>query len=500
MANPEAPILIAPKAPPLSRQGTAESPRRRRPSARAWAAAGALVVLGAVAAYVFLLLPARVDAPTATLSPVPEARRPAPVGTDDSAPPFQALVERQARERAEEHLVRFAATQLRLEQTMNVAAWGTDGLAAAEARAADADLLFQDGNYAAAEGEYQGAVADLEALLAEGDALFEEALEAGSAALAARDHAAANEAFAQALAVRPQAAAAQAGKARAERLPAIAELLREAERATLRGDHDAARELLQQASELDPATAGIDGLLAANQAARAAAQRQAALSDGFAALERGDIPAALAVFDGILARRPDDAAALAGRQQAEQARTLATIERLRTAATEAAAAEQWQAALAACDDALAIDPSLQFAQAGKAQATKRLALLAAMADIVADPAALSADDVFAAAQETAQEAEREAPHGTEFAARLAKLQGVLQAAANPVPLTLMSDNATEVTIQMVGAVGTFERTELALRPGRYVIVGSRDGCRDVRKEILLTRDMPPVDIRCAEAI
>ena len=64
----------------------------------------------------------------------------------------------------------------------------------------------------------------------------------------------------------------------------------------------------------------------------------------------------------------------------------------------------------------------------------------------------------------------------------------------------MSDNATEVTIHKVGALGAFERHELALRPGRYVIVGSQVGCRDVRKEIVLSSGMAPVDIRCAERI
>ena len=69
-----------------------------------------------------------------------------------------------------------------------------------------------------------------------------------------------------------------------------------------------------------------------------------------------------------------------------------------------------------------------------------------------------------------------------------------------MPLVLVSDNATEVTIHKVGALGTFETHELSLRPGRYVIVGSQVGCRDVRREIVLSSGMAPVDIRCAERI
>ena len=57
-----------------------------------------------------------------------------------------------------------------------------------------------------------------------------------------------------------------------------------------------------------------------------------------------------------------------------------------------------------------------------------------------------------------------------------------------------------MTIYKVGRLGAFERRELNLRPGRYTIVGSRDGCRDVRKEIVLSPDMAPVAVRCEERI
>ena len=501
MAKTESPILIAPVAPPLSRHEV--SPSRRwlpRPSRRTWTIAAALAVLGSAAAYVFLLLPTNIDPPApAVAGPIAKSSAPKRNAEEQPTPPFQSLLAQQARERAEQQVAMFAATQLALED-LNVAAWGSAELDAAQDRAAAADLLFRDGDYAGAQREYEGALADLQALLTSANARYDDALAAGHAALVERDQAAATAAFEAALAVRPQAPAAKAGLARAEQLPALAELLREAARATLRGEHDAARDRLQRAKAMDPATAGIDQRLAENRAARVAAQRQADMSKGLAAIDGGKPAEAIAIFDAILARRPGDAAARAGRQQAEQAETLAAIERLRTQAREQAEREQWAAVLAACNEALAIDPTLAFARTGKAQAAERLALLAAMDKSVADPGLLSADDEFAAAQQTAREAAALGPVGPAFAARLTALESILQAAARPVPLVLMSDNATEVTIQLVGAVGTFDRTELALRPGRYVIVGSRDGCRDVRKEILLTATTPPVDIRCTEAI
>ena len=49
-------------------------------------------------------------------------------------------------------------------------------------------------------------------------------------------------------------------------------------------------------------------------------------------------------------------------------------------------------------------------------------------------------------------------------------------------------------------LGKFARKEVQLRPGRYVLIGSRDGKRDVRRELLVVPQMPPVEIVCQEAI
>jgi hypothetical protein len=69
-----------------------------------------------------------------------------------------------------------------------------------------------------------------------------------------------------------------------------------------------------------------------------------------------------------------------------------------------------------------------------------------------------------------------------------------------VPVTLTSDAATEVTISQLGALGKFARKEVQLRPGRYVLIGSRDGRRDVRRELMVVPQMPPVEIVCQESI
>ena len=348
--------------------------------------------------------------------------------------------------------------------------------------------------------DYAAALADLQALAAKGETLFEEAITAGLTALATRDVEAASAAFDQALAMRPGHVRANAGAERAAKLPDIIAELREAERAILREEYDAAQRHVAEARRLDPETTGLDGLSSRIAAARTAQRRDAQLSSAFAALTAGRHDAAVAAFDQVLKEDPANATALAGRQQTVQAQTLAAIDSLRAKALAEIQAEDWEAALASYDAVLAIDSSLSFARDGKALIRERVMLIRAMDTVLADPGMLSSDQEFAAAKQTLSLAGEQADAGTAFAKRLAEFRDLLAKSAEPVPLVLVSDNATEVTIHKVGALGAFERHELALRPGRYVIVGSQVGCRDVRKEIVLSSGMAPVDIRCAERI
>ena len=504
-SDTDEPVVIQPVVAPLSRgrvpRGTAKERLQRRLSVlRVATFCGVLAILGGVAAYVFLALPARVEVPR---SPSPTRTAATPTNrqsANEIVPPYRAVELALARTRAEDGLKDFVDLQLRLEEELNVAAWGEADLAAIKDRANAADALFLATEYDAAIAEYAAATADLQALWEKGNALFDTALAEGRAALETRDVDAATGAFERALAIRPNDPNATAGAERAAKLPDVAALLRESERAALRGDYDSAYERLRQVRDLDAATPGLDARLAEVAATRAKERRQARLSTGFAALERGDHENALEIFAALLRTAPNDDAAEAGRQQAEQAKTLASIDALRATALAQLQAEEWKAAVASYDRALAIDPSLQFARDGKRFVQARVGLIEAMERVIADPGILSADREFEAARETLHVAAQEADAGEKFAARLATFKAIVQSSATPVPLVLLSDNATEVVIYKVGAIGTFDRHELPLRPGRYVIHGSRDGCRDVRKEIVLAANMPPVDIRCVEQI
>jgi len=92
--------------------------------------------------------------------------------------------------------------------------------------------------------------------------------------------------------------------------------------------------------------------------------------------------------------------------------------------------------------------------------------------------------------------------GSRLRGQLASLQQQVREAETPIRVALASDNVTEVQIYRVGKLGPFEQKDLELMPGRYTVVGTRAGFRDVRKELNLTPGSAPTTlvVRCEERI
>lgn len=505
MTTPDEPIRIQPAKAPLSdgssRRRRPKTPTTRRAAPRVIGFSVTMLLLGVFAGYVFLILPGRVDVP-APRAPAHERPQSSPprAGPGDIVAPFEAADAEQARKQAQAELAEFFELKRQLEEQLNVNAWGAENLDRITARAKAGDQMFVEGRYRESLHEYAAAVGDLATLVGKGAALYGAAIEDGQSALAALDYANAADAFGRALAVRPDDPKATRGLERAAKVPEIVELLRQSDRAVLRGEHAAAHGYLAEVRKLDPAAPGLHERAVAVAAAQATAHRNATLSEGFGALERGEHGQAIAAFRRVLQDDAADADGLAGLQQAEQARHLAEIDRLRSLAEHREAEGRWAEALAAYDAVLGIDPSLLFARNGKARIATRVALADSMRRFIDDPGLLSDDGEFATARDVLAAAAADADAGPRFRTQVDDLRAVVERSSIPVPMIIDSDDETEILIHKVGNIGTFLRHELLLRPGRYTIVGSRDGYRDVRDEVTLEPDSAPVDIRCTEPI
>ena len=125
-----------------------------------------------------------------------------------------------------------------------------------------------------------------------------------------------------------------------------------------------------------------------------------------------------------------------------------------------------------------------------------------MAYHLANPGRLSDDEVFTEATELLVRASEIDPAGPEHRRQVAELDRLVETAGTPLPAVLLSDGLTAITVYKVGRFGSFERQELTLRPGRYTVVGSRPGYRDVRRTLEVKPGAAPatLSVKCEEPI
>ena len=249
-----------------------------------------------------------------------------------------------------------------------------------------------------------------------------------------------------------------------------------------------------------PPTPARPPAAAADQNSAAAFER--ALSRGLTALAAGKIAEARQAIDRAIELRPQDPGAqnaLAQLVAEERRERLATLQ---AEAQQLTAAEQWQAAVARYEAMLAIDANLLGARNGLADTQARANLHQQLEQALARSDRFNDDAVAGPARQLVAQASAVPAPGPVLSAQIERLNAQLALAATLVSVQFESDNQTSVVIYKVGTLGVFSSRTLELRPGPYVVVGTRDGYRDVRRNIRVdpAGNTPPVVIRCEEAI
>ncbi len=474
--------------------------RRRVLRERRWLVPVLAVTLLAAAAAVFVWLPTLVERRAADGEAAAIAEAAARAERSKSEREAAAV---QARERSQAEVARTQFEErLAAVETASASAWAVAQLAAAREAGARAAGQFERAEFGAARSGWESASATLDAVLEGRPAALAAALEAGAQALAQGQSQAAAEAFALALAIEPGHAAAQAGARRAGSLDAVLALLDGAARDEREGRLAEARAGYRRALELDPATAAARDGIARIEAGLAAEAYASTMSRGLAALAAGRDADARAAFERAQAMRPGSVEARDALQQLDRVRRAQRLEDLAREALAAEQAERWHDAQVAWSAALAIEPALEPARAGLDRSTPRAELQARIDGLIGKPEQLWTGEGRATARNLIASAAALPPPRTQLDATSAQLEALVRQAETPVKVVLESDGATSVVIYRVGGMGTFERREVALLPGRYAIVGSRSGYRDVRLDVVVPPGTmrAPVIVRCREPL
>lgn len=282
----------------------------------------------------------------------------------------------------------------------------------------------------------------------------------------------------------------------------LGRLLASAGRNESAGDLSAALRDFQEALRIDAGSAEARNGLRRIKSRMAEEEYRKRMAAGILALNAGNYENAQSALLKAKALKPESREVQEALTEVETGLRLARIETLRQRAVSAEQGEDWRAALAAYEAALALDPNLQFALQGRERSAMRLKIDARIAYFLNQPDILGSDAQLDSARSLLQEVRSAEPLGSGLSAKVERLGTLVEIASTPLPVIIESDNLTEVAVYRIGRLGKFTTRELNLRPGTYTVTGSRDGYRDVRQEVVVRPAPEPIRIaiKCREKV
>ncbi len=364
------------------------------------------------------------------------------------------------------------------------------------------DRAYLKKDFAYAEELYLGALTVLEPLYERIEPTFDKAYADAELAFESGDRLDALRLYELAVAITPTHADARAGYERAKNLETVLQLIDQGLDYEKDLDLEAAQRSFEQAVSLDklwePAHEGIRRV----QQKRTEIEFDSRMSEGFQAIAAGDYLGARAAFRVAQQLMPGSSEPADGLLQVDQGLRLRDIVTLEQEALSLQEDEHWEAVVTTYEEILKVDSTLSFAREGLANAREMSALHARLDELIAKPDRLSIPSVMQEATKQVVSVTTRPDIGPRLAGQRDELSRLLKRAATPLTVPLVSDNVTNVSIYKVGKLGNFMRTEVRLRPGTYVAVGSRPGFRDVRLEFRVAPeiDIEPVVVQCEEQI
>ncbi len=459
----------------------------------------ALAGLVVVAAGVFLWLPNLVSEPELELAQ-PAATNSKKLPRTQISPWSDAQLQRQ-RKTAQDVLALLLTQQFDLQE-LGVEQWAQQEFAAAAALANTGDELYRQQEFLAATESYQRGLDAMLSIAVAVPAVFEKHLQQGLEALQTNNAELALHELELARLIQADSGAVAHALGRAMNLEQTLGLQAQAGRARANNNLDHAEKLLAEAAALDPEHQPVQAELIEVRRDITKRDFNAAMTAGYEALDNGNYATAENKF--LAARRimPDAQETQGALEQARTARTRSQIDSYTVKAAAAEKRESWLQAIAHYQSILNIDETVVFARSGLIRSKARADLDRRLQQIIDQPARLSEDTVYNAAQTSWRESSGIDQKGPRLEQQLARILKILSIARTPVSVLLQSDEMTQVTVYKVAKLGQFRHHQLELKPGTYTAVGARIGYRDVRKEFTVAPDKPNpvIEISCTEPI
>ena len=383
-----------------------------------------------------------------------------------------------------------------------VVAWGEAAWMKAQAVDAAAQKVYDALDFAAAGAQWTDGARQLRALATARGPALSAALAAGQAALAKPDSRAAAVAFGKALAIQPGHGGAAAGLKRAQTLDEVIHLVDAARLDEQSGREAAAATGYRRALALDPATSAARVGLARLQQQAGEARYRGLLASAWQQLGAGQREQARALFTQAGQLRPNASEVAEGLAQVDAGNRSAQLASLKTRAAAAERGERWAEAEALYGEALVSEPGVSFATEGRTRSSARARLDAQLQGVLDDPAQALRAALRQMARVWLEQAAQQPAPNARLKQQALSVARLVAAAERPVRLVIQSDGETQLTVLRLKRLGGIAETTLDVLPGKVVVVGTRPGYRDVRREVDVLPDTTPAPlvVRCEERI
>jgi len=380
--------------------------------------------------------------------------------------------------------------------------WGGDQWSQAVLLQQDGDDDYKSAKYDSAANKYRKAMQILVDLEISIPTRLQEALKRGQKAILAgnKDQAVSN--FEIALAIDGINQEAKRGLDRALKLERVLELTAlgvnfEAER-----EWQNAMQSYANALVIDSEWMGaVDGLARSTEAFEAE-QYQGFLSSGYQLIKESKFVEARSAFEQASALQPDSVQVAQAFEELGLQERMAKIKALKYEALSAEVNERWTSAQELYESILELDPNISEIQENLIRVNQRITLENNLIYFSNITDKLNDDKLYNQAVQLLSTADSIVNKGPSLEKQIADLRQILSIAATPVPVTIFSDEMTEVVIYKIGNLGVFKQNIVSLRPGVYIATGSRTGYRDfqIRFKVSGNTTNQTIRVECKERI
>lgn len=405
------------------------------------------------------------------------------------------------KQQAEALLLKLIEKQKLLENKA-VKKWANEKFNIALTLGSTGDEHFRKQAYQQAIAVYKDAVAILTGLEMQIAPTVAEHLTKGDLALTQAEQNTAMVHFELVQSIEPNNTRAINGLKRTETIKELYTLLEQGGKFEAANRFADAKTAYQKASELDPlspeAKTALDRVtnrLTQNEFTRL-------INQGYALLKLRQYGDARVAFSTAQKLAPNSDKPKQGIVSIEQAVRSEKLSALAAEAQHFENSQDWANAAKSYQQMLALSTNLPTAQQGLERSRQREMILTRLDEHINNKFRLGSGQVANEAKQLLKEISLIDNPGSKIEQGVITINELIQLANQPISITLQSDNQTDIAIFKIGKFGKFDQRKIELKTGKYTIVGSRTGFRDVRKVLNVTSDMSSkiISVHCDDPI